>query len=202
MKILHIDSSILGDESVSRIISADIVARLGSGHYDLEVVYRDLVDDAPLHLTGRHLAAAKGALVPDAALAADLALGSAYMDELFAAEIIVIGAPMYNFTIPSQLKAWIDRVVVAGRTFSYGKEGVQGLVKGKKLYLACSRGGFYLGDSPMATLEHEESYLLSMLGFIGLTDVTVIRAEGGNLGEEVKVAELAKAKAAITALAA
>lgn len=155
-----------------------------------------------MHLSGRHLAAFQGAAVLDPMLGADIALGASYMDELFAADTIVIGAPMYNFTIPSQLKAWIDRVVVAGGTFSYDEKGVQGLVKGKKLFIASSRGGVYLGESPMAFLDHQETYLLGVLGFIGLTDVTIIRAEGSNLGEEVKVAELAKAKAAITALAA
>lgn len=202
MRILHLDSSILGAASGSRTISAGIVAQLQTLHTDSKVVYRNLVDDALMHLSGRHLAAFQGAAVLDPMLGADIALGASYMDELFAADTIVIGAPMYNFTIPSQLKAWIDRVVVAGGTFSYDEKGVQGLVKGKKLFIASSRGGVYLGESPMAFLDHQETYLLGVLGFIGLTDVTIIRAEGSNLGEEVKVAELAKAKAAITALAA
>jgi FMN-dependent NADH-azoreductase len=124
------------------------------------------------------------------------------MEELFAADTLVIGAPMYNYSIPSQLKAWIDRVVVAGKTFKYDENGVEGLVKGKKVFLASSRGDYYLGESPMAFLDHQETYLLGMLGYIGLSDVTVIRVEGVNYGPEVKAVELAKAEAEIAALAA
>jgi FMN-dependent NADH-azoreductase len=202
MTILHIDSSIQGGNSVSRLLSADIVARLQALHPHSQVVYRNLVEDASMHLSDRHWAAFQGAAVSDARLSADLALGNAYLDELFAADVIVIGAPMYNFNIPSQLKSWIDRVVVAGRTFSYDENGVKGLVKGKKVFIASSRGGYYLGESPMASLDHQEAYLRGMLAFIGLTDATVIRVEGVNYGPEVKAAELAKAEAAIAALAA
>ncbi|MDX3929345.1 MAG: NAD(P)H-dependent oxidoreductase [Shinella sp.] len=202
MKILHLDSSILGDTSGSRAVSAGIVARLQTLHPHSEVVYRNLVEDAPMHLSHRHWTAFQGAPVSDALLGADIALGNAYMEELFAADVIVIGSPMYNYNIPSQLKAWIDRVVVAGKTFKYDENGVEGLVKGKKAFLASSRGGYYLGDSPVAFLDHQETYLLGMLGFIGLTDITVIRVEGVNYGPEVKAAELAKAEAEIAVLAA
>jgi FMN-dependent NADH-azoreductase len=110
---------------------------------------------------------------------------------------------MYNFSIPSQLKGWIDRVCVAGRTFQYGANGPEGLLpKGKKVFIASTRGGVYTGNSPAAVLEHHESYLKGVLGFIGLTDVTVIRAEGLNLGEEPKATAIAQAKAQIEALAA
>ncbi|WP_163879095.1 FMN-dependent NADH-azoreductase [Rhizobium laguerreae] len=202
MKILHLDSSILGDASASRTVSAGIVAKLKELHPDSQVVYRNLVDDAPMHLSDRHWAVAQGALTPDALLGTDLALGSAYMDELFAADIIVIGAPMYNYSISSQLKAWIDRVVVPGKTFKYDENGVEGLVTGKKVFIASSRGGYYLGESPVAFLDHQETYLSGMLGFIGLTDITTIRVEGVNYGPEVKAKELAKAEAEIAALAA
>ena len=123
MKLLHIDSSILGPHSVSRILSAQIVERQKQLHPGLEVVYRDLAADGSAHLTGAHMAAWQGAPVEDKSLGEDLAKGGAYLDELFAADIIVIGAPMYNFTVPSQLKAWIDRVVVAGKTFRYTETG-------------------------------------------------------------------------------
>ncbi|WP_315837431.1 FMN-dependent NADH-azoreductase [Bradyrhizobium prioriisuperbiae] len=202
MNILHLDSSILGDASVSRTVSASIVARLRELHPDSQVVYRDLVDDAPMHLSDRHWAAAQGALAPDALLGADIALGSAYMDELFAADMIVVGAPMYNYNVSSQLKAWIDRVVVAGKSFKYDGNGVEGLVKGKKVFIASSRGGYYLGDSPIAFLDHQETYLSGMLGFIGLTDITTVRVEGVNYGPEVKAKELVKAEAIIAELAA
>lgn len=115
--------------------------------------------------------------------------------------MIVIGVPMYNFSIPSQLKAWIDRVCVAGRTFQYGANGPEGLLpKGKKVFIASSRGGQYTGDSPAAFLEHQESYLKAVLGFIGLTDVTIIRAENLSRGDDAKNAALADAKGQIAAL--
>ncbi|HEY0745731.1 MAG TPA: NAD(P)H-dependent oxidoreductase [Steroidobacteraceae bacterium] len=202
MTILHIDSSILGGYSVSRTLSADIVARQKALHPDADVIYRDLVLDAALHLSDRHLAVFQGGAIIDPLLGADVAVGGAYVDDLFAADIIVIGAPMYNFSIPSQLKGWIDRVVLAGRTFRYDANGVEGLLKGKKLFIASSRGGLYTGDSPTAFLDHHETYLKGVLGFIGLTDVTVIRAEGINLGEQAKATAIAKAKAEIAALAA
>lgn len=203
MTILHIDSSILGGYSVSRALTAGIVARQQALRPGSKVVRRDLVLDAALHLSGAHIAAFQGGAVGSPALGQDLAVGSAYIDELFAAELIVIGAPMYNFSVPSQLKAWIDRICVAGRTFRYGANGPEGLLPaGKKVFIASTRGGVYTGDSPAAALEHHESYLRGVLGFIGLTDVTVIRAEGLNLGEEAKATAIARAKAQIEALAA
>lgn len=201
--ILHIDSSILGGYSVSRALTADIVAKQQTLHPGARVIRRDLVVDAALHLSDAHMAVFQGGQVTNPALGQDLAVGGAYIDDLFAADIIVIGAPMYNFSVPSQLKAWIDRVCVAGRTFQYGAHGPEGLLpKGKKVLIASTRGGVYTGNSPAAPLEHHESYLRGVLGFIGLTDVTVIRAEGLNLGEEPKAAAIAEAKAQIAALAA
>ncbi|PKU23218.1 FMN-dependent NADH-azoreductase [Telmatospirillum siberiense] len=201
--ILHIDSSILGGYSVSRALSADIVAKELALHPGAQVIRRDLVADAALHLSDAHLAVFQGGDVTSPALGQDIAVGAAYIDDLFAADIIVIGAPMYNFSVPSQLKGWIDRVCVAGRTFQYGATGPEGLLpKGKKVFIASTRGGIYTGDSPAAGLEHQESYLQGVLGFIGLTDVTVIRAEGLNLGDEPKAAAVARAKAQIAALAA
>ena len=203
MTILHIDSSILGGYSVSRSLSADIVARQQALHPNSRVIYRDLVTDAALHLSDRHLAVFQGGAVSDSGLGADLAAGGAYIDDLFAADIIVIGVPMYNFSIPSQLKAWIDRVCVAGRTFQYGANGPEGLLpKGKKVFIASTRGGVYAGASPAAGFDFQETYFSSVLGFLGLTDVTVVRAEGLNLGDEVKAAAIANAKTEIAALAA
>ncbi|MCX2721072.1 FMN-dependent NADH-azoreductase [Roseibium salinum] len=200
--ILHIDSSILGGHSVSRTLTAEIVARQQALHPGAHVIRRDLVDDAAMHLSDDHISVFQGGEVGDAALGQDLATGAAYIDDLFAADIIVIGAPMYNFTIPTQLKGWVDRVCVAGRTFQYGANGPEGLVKGKKVFVASARGGIYTGDSPSANLDHQESYLLGVLAFIGLTDVTVIRAEGLALGDEVKAAAVAGAKEQIERLAA
>jgi FMN-dependent NADH-azoreductase len=203
MTILHIDSSILGGYSVSRALSSAIVARQLALRPGSKVIYRDLVVDASRHLSDAHIAVFQGGAVSDPALGADLAAGSAYIDDLFAADVIVVGAPMYNFSVPSQLKAWIDRVCVAGRTFQYGANGPEGLLpKGKKVFIASSRGGVYTGNSPAAALEHHETYLKGVLSFIGLTDIAVIRAEGLNLGPDVKEASIAKAKAAIAAIAA
>ncbi|MDH6266012.1 FMN-dependent NADH-azoreductase [Rhizobium sp. SG_E_25_P2] len=200
--ILHIDSSILGGYSVSRTLTAEIVAKQQALHPGANVIRRDLVADAAMHLSDAHMAVFQGGEVGNAALGQDLATGGAYVDELFAADIIVIGAPMYNFTIPTQLKAWVDRVCVAGRTFKYGANGPEGLVMGKKVFIASARGGVYTGDSPAAAMEHQESYLKGVLAFIGVTDVTVIRAEGLALGEDAKGAAIAGAKAEIEALAA
>ena len=203
MKLLHIDSSILGENSVSRSLTADIVAREKALHPGLEVIYRDLAAGAGLHLSGSHLAAFQGGAVDDAALGADLAAGGAFLDDVFAADIIVIGAPMYNFSIPSQLKAWIDRVVVAGKSFRYGANGPESLLpKGKKVFIVSSRGGVYVAGSPAAALEHHESYLLGVLSFIGLHDVTVVRAEGVAVSPEARAAALAGAREQIAAIAA
>ncbi len=202
MKLLHLDSSILGAHSVSRALSADIVAKQNELHPNLVVTYRDLAADPRLHLSGAHLAAFQGAPFEDAALGADLKAAGGYIDEIFAADILVIGAPMYNFTIPSQLKTWIDRIMVAGRTFQYGAQGPEGLVKGKKAFIASARGGMYTPGKPAAPLDHQEKYLLGVLGFIGVTDVTIIRAEGLAVGPEVKDAAIAAAKQQIAALVA
>src|SRR6516225_2471390 len=183
MKLLHIDSSVLGPHSVSRQVSAAIVDRLRQATPLLEVVYRD-VSQAPLdHLSGSHLAAAQGAPAP-AELGPDLAAGKAALDEFLAADIVVIGAPMYNFTIPSQLKAWIDRIVVAGKTFKYGANGPEGLAGNKRVIIAISRGGFYGQGQPAAALEHLESYLRGVFGFIGVAKPEIIVAEGLQTGAE------------------
>jgi FMN-dependent NADH-azoreductase len=203
MKLLHIDSSILGQYSVSRVLSSEIVARQVALHPGLEIVYRDLANNSAMHLSGTHLAAFQGLPVIDPALGNDLAAGGAYLEDLFSADIIVIGAPMYNFSVSSQLKAWIDRIVIAGKTFQYGENGPRGLINnGKKVFIASSRGGVYTGDSPAAAFDHHETYLTGVLSFIGLNDITIVRAEGLNLGPEAKDASIAKARSDIAALAA
>jgi FMN-dependent NADH-azoreductase len=202
MRLLHIDSSVLGAHSASRALSAEIVARQAALHPAIEVTYRDLAADAALHLSSAHLAAWQGGAVEDSVLGADLAKGGVYLEELFAADIIVIGAPMYNFSIPSQLKSWIDRVVVAGKTFRYGANGAEGLLTNKKVFIASSRGSVYAPGSSAAALEHHESYLTGVLSFIGLTDVSIVRAEGLALGSEAKAAAMLKARESIAAIAA
>lgn len=203
MNILHVDSSILGPHSVSRTLTAAIMQQQTVLHPGATLVYRDLAVDSPLHLSGAHIAAWQGTAPDNAAVASDVANGSAYLDELFAADIIVIGAPMYNFGVPSQLKAWIDRLLIAGKSFRYGAAGPEGLLPaGKKVFIASSRGGSYGPATPAAFLDHQESYLRGALGFIGLTDVTIIRAEGVAMGPEAREAAVAGAKTEISALAA
>lgn len=185
MNLLHIDSSVLGPHSVSRQVSAAITERLAKAQPGLAVTYRDLTADPLSHLSGSHLAAAQGGAA-DATLQADLAAGQAALDEFLAADIVVIGAPMYNFTIPTQLKAWIDRILVAGKTFKYGANGVEGLAGGKRVIVAISRGGFYGADTPAAAGEHLETYLRWVFGFIGVTNVEFIAADGIAVGPEMR----------------
>ena len=202
MKLLHVDSSILGGNSVSRTLSADIVAAEQQRHPGLAVTYRDLGAAPVGHLSGAHLAAFQGAVPEEAALQADLAAGLAVMDEFLTADIVVVGAPMYNFGVPSQLKAWIDRLAVAGKTFRYTEAGPEGLAGGKTVIVASARGGFYGGETPAAFLDHQESYLRGVFGFFGITDITFIRAEGVARGPEAKGKAMELAAGEIAKLAA
>ncbi|MBR1124989.1 FMN-dependent NADH-azoreductase [Bradyrhizobium lablabi] len=201
MKLLHLDSSVLGPHSVSRQVSAAIVDRLRQATPGLDVSYRDLTATPLAHLSGLHLAASQGA-TPDAALQPDIAAGQAVLEEFLAADVVVVGAPMYNFTIPSQLKAWIDRILVAGKTFKYGPEGVQGLAGNKRVIVAISRGGFYGTGTPMAALEHLETYLRSVFGFIGVTNLEFISADGIQVGPEHREKAVTDALKAAGSLAA
>jgi FMN-dependent NADH-azoreductase len=199
MKLLHIDSSVLGPHSVSRQVSAAIVDRLRKTTPRLEVVYRDLGSTPLAHLSGSYLAAAQGA-APEPALQQDLAAGQAVMEEFLAADIVVLGAPMYNFTIPSQLKAWIDRIVIAGKTFKYGPQGAEGLAGNKRVIVAISRGGFYGPGTPAAVGEHLETYLRWVFGFIGVTNLEFISADGVQVGPEYREKALTGALQAATNL--
>jgi FMN-dependent NADH-azoreductase len=201
VNLLHIDSSILRDHSVSRQISAAAVAALRAANPGLEVTYRDLDATPAPHQSGG-LLAARG-LAPDARnpdQARDVAEADAILDEFLAADIVVIGAPMYNFGIPSQLKSWIDHLAVAGKTFRYSEAGVEGLAGGKRIILASSRGGFYGAESPVASLQHQESYLRGFFAFIGVTDVEVVGAEGVNISPDHKQKALESAVAQANAL--
>jgi FMN-dependent NADH-azoreductase len=199
MKLLHIDSSVLGPHSVSRQVSAAVVDRLAKATPGLTVVYRDLTTTPLAHLSGSHLAAAQG-VTPEAQLQSDLAAGQAALEEFLAADVVVIGAPMYNFTIPSQLKAWIDRILVAGKTFKYSASGVEGLAGGKRVIIAVSRGGFYGADMPTAAGEHLETYLRWVFGFIGITNPEIIVADGIQMGPELREKAVAGALQAATNL--
>jgi FMN-dependent NADH-azoreductase len=192
MKLLHLDSSVLGPHSVSRQVSAAIVERLKKANPRLDVTYRDLTATPLAHLSGSHLAAGQGA-TPDASLQDDIAAGQAVLEEFLAADIVVLGAPMYNFTIPSQLKAWIDRILVAGKTFKYSAAGVEGLAGNKRVIVAISRGGFYGAGTPFAVGEHLETYLRWVFGFIGVKHPEFISADGIQVGPEHREKAVASA---------
>jgi FMN-dependent NADH-azoreductase len=202
MKLLHIDSSVLGPNSVSRQVSAAIVDRLQKATPNLNVTYRDLATTPLAHLSGSHLAAAQGAVPEAVALQQDLAAGQTVLDEFLAADIVVIGAPMYNFTIPSQLKAWIDRILVAGKTFKYSAQGAEGLAGNKRLIIAIARGGFYGAGTPSAAAEHHETYLRSVFSLIGIANPEIIIAEGVQIGPEQREKALEGALTAATNLRA
>lgn len=199
MKLLHINSSVLGSHSVSRQVSAAVVDRLRQANPCLEITYRDLGSTPLSHLSGSHLAAAQGAAA-QAEVAQDLVAGQAALEEFLAADIVVLGAPMYNFTIPSQLKAWIDRIVVGGKTFKYGPQGAEGLAGNKRVIIAISRGGFYGTGTPAAVGEHLETYLRWVFGFIGVTNPEFILADGIQVGPEHREKALAGALQAATDL--
>jgi FMN-dependent NADH-azoreductase len=200
MRILHLDSSLLGSKSVSRSISSEIVARLVTLNPETSIIYRDLADDPALHLLGAHLGTRRGVAALEKTLLDDLLKGNAYMDELFQADIVVIGAPMYNLSIPTPLKAWIDRVAVAGRTYCYTANGPEGLLKNKRVFIASARGAAYSAGNAAAALEHHENYLIGLLGFLGIHDTTVIRAEGIAFSPQAKTEAIVQARKSIAAI--
>jgi FMN-dependent NADH-azoreductase len=202
MTLLHIDASILGANSASRQLSQAVVDRLRKAGQESTIVYRDLAAEPLAHLSGEHLAAAQGATPESSAMQKDVAASQAVLEEFLAADTVVIGAPMYNFTIPSQLKAWIDRIVVAGKTFRYGASGVEGLAGNKRVIIAISRGGFYGAGTPAAAMEHLETYLRGVFGFIGVTNPEIIVAEGLQVGPEQREKAMQGALAAATTLRA
>lgn len=187
MKLLHIDSAATGAGSVTRELTSAIVARWQDAVPGLQVTYRDL-DAEPLpHLTGPVLTKADQA-------AADVSEQT--LLQFLDSDVIVIGAPMYNFSVPSTLKAWIDRVAVSGRTFRYTENGPEGLAKGKRMVIASGRGGIYGDNSPS---DFQEAYLRQVFGFLGVTDIEFVRAEGVAYSPQHRTDALAGAKAAIQA---
>nr|WP_314446371.1 NAD(P)H-dependent oxidoreductase [uncultured Sphingomonas sp.] len=182
--ILRVDSSITGVNSVSRQITSRIVEQQLAARPGDTVVERDLVADPLAHLT------------------LDQFADQSVLDEFLAADTVVVGAPMYNFTLPSQLKAWIDRLAVNGRTFRYTAEGKpEGLAGPKRVIIALSRGGFYGAEQGNADFEHLESYLKVIFGFIGIVP-EFVRADGINLGPEVKAKSVEQALREVDLLAA
>ena len=183
MTILHIDSSINGENSASRELTKSVVDQLKAANWGAEVVHRDLAT-APLpHLTLEAFA------------------DSSTLDEFLAADTVVIGAPMYNFSIPSQLKAWLDRILVAGKTFHYTAEGPEGLVKDKRVIIALARGGFYHEGAPAAALEHVETYLRGVFNFIGV-EPEFVAADGLAISPEHRANSIREALGETLRLAA
>jgi len=181
--ILHIDTSINGENSASRQLTKSLVEQLKGSQWGETVVYRDLAANPLPHLT------------------LDQFADSSVLDEFFVADTIVIGAPMYNFTLPTQLKAWIDRIVIAGKTFQYGANGPEGLAKGKRVIIALARGGFYNDSSPAASLEHLETYLRGIFNFIGIEPEFVV-ADGLSIGPEQRDSSIKQALGDTVRLAA
>ena len=192
MKLLHIDSSITGDHSVTRQMTAAIAERVRTFVADAEVTHRDLVTDPLAHVELHSLPGDGTAGAVESAV---------ILDEFLAADTVVIGAPMYNFTIPTQLKAWLDRIIVAGKTFRYTAEGPVGMAAGKRVIIAVSRGGFYGADTPIAAMEHVETYLNQLFNFIGIQPEFVV-AEGVSVSPEIRETAVGDAHQIITALAA
>jgi FMN-dependent NADH-azoreductase len=169
MNLLHIDTAISGTFSVTRELTAAVVAAIVQMAPNVEVVYRDLNREAIPHLDSTGLSGLDG---------------NGVLYQFMSADIVVIGAPMYNFSVPSQLKAWLDHILVAGRTFRYTPAGPLGLVPEKRVIIGSSRGGIYSPGSPLAALDFQESYLQAVFGLMGVSAVEVVRAEGVNLGKE------------------
>lgn len=202
MKLLHIDSSPLGANSVSRQLTERVVAQWRALHPGTTVEHLDLAQDAPAHLSIDSLGFRMG---PNAEGLTDVQrreneISEKLVSQFLAADVVVVGAPMYNFSIPSQLKAWIDRVAQAGRTFTYTEKGPKGLAAGKTVIIASSRGGVYSTNPAMAGLDHQESYLKTVFGFFGITDIQFVRAEGVAMGEDAKTQALSAADVTIKAL--
>lgn len=196
MKLLHIDSSPLGAASASRQLSGEIVQALRDATPDLELLRRDLAAQPQDHLTGDLLQVIKFGKQDGltSRQKAELALTAELVEEFLAADVVVIGAPMYNFSVPTQLKAWIDRLAQPGKTFRYTETGPVGLAGGKKVIIASTRGGRYAGTPMESTFDHQEAYLRAVMLFFGITDVTVIRAEGIAISPDARQKAFADAR--------
>lgn len=201
MKVLHVDSSINGADSVSRKLSKAIADQFAV-QAGTQTDYLDLAVNSPDHLSqdalGFRLPPSSQELT--AAQRRENAVSEALVSQFLAADVVIIGAPLYNFSIPSQLKAWIDRLAQAGRTFTYTENGPQGLAGGKKVIVALSRGGIYSTTEAGRAMEHQESYLKTVFEFFGIHDIQFIRAEGLSMSPEIRDKGLQEAQNAIAAI--
>ena len=195
--LLFVASSLFGDGSQSRLIANEFIDRWRQSHPRTTVVKRELTADSMPHLSPAAFAASM--IAADKRSAAErqaVALADALIEEVEAADIIVIAAPMYNFSIPSTLKAWIDHITRGGRTFRYGAAGAEGLLKGRKVFVVTGRGGIY-SDGPAKGMDFQEPYLRAMLGFLGLDDVAFIHAEGLKISPEAAASGIERARKSI-----
>ena len=198
MQILRIDSASTGESSVSRELTQAILDHFRAAHPEATVIERDLVADPLPHIDeARTGAIRQPPEAHDAAMAEVFPAERAVLDEFLASDIVIVGAPMYNFTIPSQLKSWIDRLGVPRVTFAYEDGAPKGLAGGRRVIVASARGGAYEMGGPA---EHQESYLRDFFAFIGLPDVEFIRAEKTGFGPDVRAQAIEDAKAAIAEL--
>ncbi len=200
--ILHISSSIRSAGSISRELSDELVSKMQAANGANKVVVRDLTANPVPHLSEQMM----GAFFTPAEnrspeQASTVKLSDTLVDEVLAADVIVIAAPMYNFSVSSTLKAWIDHVARVGRTFQYGANGPEGLVKGKKVIIFTARGGVY-STGPAKVMDFHETYLRAVLGFLGITDVNFVHSEGLAMGEEAVNTALAGSRSAINELIA
>ena len=200
MKILHLDSSVTGANSVSRPLTQAAADRLKSANPGAEYIYRDLAKDSLRHYTA--VLRNYGADAPESTSEqkAELETGKLILEEFLSADTILIGAPMYNFGVPSQLKAWIDLSSVPGTTFKYGANGPEGQCGGKKVIVISTRGGIYGPGSPFEPFDHQQKYLKDIFTFLGVTDISTITAEGVAYGPEKAEAAVSGAKAQIAEL--
>lgn len=197
LNVLALNSSVTPD-SASRILVEDVLAALAQRAGPLAIVRRDL-GAAPIpHLTPETLAGVRGEPQSPAELESR-ALSDALIAELRAADVIVIGAPMYNFGLATSLRAWFDHVIRAGETFSYEDGALKGLLLGKRAIVVESRGGHYTA-APSSAADFQEPYLRHLLGFIGVVDVTFLRAEGLAFGPDARASALDATRAAIASL--
>ena len=198
MRLLHIDSAITGEQSVSRQLTARTVAAWVATHPGTQVQRLDLAADVVPHLSADALGFRTGQAAATEVQRQENALSEALVSQFLAADVVVIGAPLYNFSVPSQLKAWIDRLAQAGRTFKYTEKGPVGLAGGKTVIVAITRGGVFSTSEAGRAMEHQESYLQTLFGFLGITDVRIVRAEGVAMGPDAKAKALATAESEIT----
>jgi FMN-dependent NADH-azoreductase len=198
-RILIVTSSANGASAVSTMLAEAYAAQLAEAHPDVEIVRRDVGASPVPHLTEATVAAIKGIPESEAELAAR-ALSDALVAEVAEADLIVIASPMYNFGMSSTLKAWFDHVLRAGVTFRYGENGPEGLMTGKQAVVIESRGGLY-SEGPGAALDGQEAHIRTLLGFIGIDDVTIVRAEKLGYGPEAAAAAIAAASEALGLIA-